>query len=247
MIERTYTWRPAPYDAVNNYKLELGASEVPKVKYLVNSPVEYQIKGDCVFNAITTHLEHLLWKRTGERSPQLSRMFAYYQYRERFGEVTQDNGASIFYAVKILLETGVCREEVWPYTEADFATKPSAEAYANAKNYKFSSYVQLITPTDLISCLASDYGCVGGISVYSSMESKEVDETGIVPMPVKGDEFKGGHCIYFCGYDLHKQKMQFQNSWGLDWAYKTNYPGHGWIGFDYLSDKFLSGEFFTLR
>jgi len=249
MAERRFTWRPAAYDAVNNWRLGVTADlvDMPKVMFLINSLTERQEKGDCVFNALVTHLESI-GVNSGTVPPvDLSRMFAYYQYRKRFGEVSEDNGASIFYALKVLSGTGICAEELWPYVEGNYAREPSPEAYRDALARPIGSYCQLVNLGDMLSCIASGFGFVGGISVYDSFESDVTERTGVVSMPGKGDKFLGGHAIYFCGYDLHKNAMQFQNSWGLEWASESNYPGHGWIPFEYLANPFLAGEFFTLR
>jgi hypothetical protein len=258
MSRYRFDWRPAVPD-FRNYKYKAISpqiTEIPDVKYLINPPVKDQKNfGSCVFNAITTAHEARQVNLFNIIPPvPLSRMFAYYVYRRAMGEIGQDTGASIFMALKILsngdgsqYKGGICREELWPYIPENFDREPPREAFEDAVNYKIGAYYQMESINDMIQCLANGYGFVGGISVYSSYDNSVTEETGIIHMPRKDESFLGGHCIYFCGDDLNARMMQYQQSYGMDWGKKSNYPGHGFIGFDYLSNPYLAGEFFTLR
>ena len=63
-------------------------------------------------------------------------------------------------------------------------------------------------------------------------------------MPKTGEAFLGGHMIYVGGgYDRHKKMFKFMNSWGTAWGQE----GFGWLPFDYLTDRNLASDFFTIR
>ncbi|MHB9075825.1 MAG: C1 family peptidase [Desulfobaccales bacterium] len=257
-MTRRYDWQPAAPDFRNyRYKdISPQRTVVPAVKYLINPAVQNQLSfGSCVFNAVTTAHEAMQIQRQNVVPPvMLSRMFAYYVYRRALGEIKQDNGASIFMALKILskgdggtYQGGICREELWPYLPENFGKEPPPECFEDAKNYRLGEYRQLESIDDMVQCVADNFGFVGGISVYSSYEDEKTEETGIISLPQKTEKWLGGHCLYFCGYDLHNQRVQYQQSYGPEWAKQSNYPGHGFIPHQYLADSHLAGEFFTIR
>lgn len=248
-MSRKYLWRPGTLDRVNNYRYRHYGEKVaepPPAKMLINTPTEWQIFGDCVSEVITTHLEAEIMEARGiVPPPALSVLFAYYQYREKYGEINEDNGASIFYEIKVLMETGICRSDLWPYIESRFSTKPPQEAYQDAQNYRIASYWQLDSVADMVNCIASGHGLVFGIPVYESFESQETEDYGRIRVPKQREKFLGGHALYACGYDLKARAFQIQNSWGSEWAGKSPYPGHGWLPFDYMTE--MGQECFTLR
>lgn len=69
-----------------------------------------------------------------------------------------------------------------------------------------------------------------GMTVYASMESDEVAQSGILPMPKNGQQKMGGHAVLIVGYhdNATKNKCIFgnqsdgyfivRNSWGADWG-----------------------------
>lgn len=245
-MRRRLHWRPAPPDGRNYLMAERRAAAPRPIKpviFLVNPPVKDQgNEGSCVFNATATMLEARQGIIDGQYPPvELSRHYAYYKYRERYGSIHADQGASIFEALKTLAGTGICREDLWPYEPDYFARVPSSEADGDAKLHPLGTYYQLESLADMLYCIDEGYGFVGGISVYENFP-EIVWPGGWVPMPE--GRFEGGHALYFCGYDTHARLMQCQNSWG-EWG-DAGYPGHGWIPFDYLTPRY-SGEFFTVR
>ena len=82
-----------------------------------------------------------------------------------------------------------------------------------------------------------------GFSVYESFESPQVAKTGVVPMPQKGEQQKGGHAVVGVGYDDSQQRFIVRNSWGPNWGMK----GYFAIPYAYLADRNLSDDFWTVR
>ena len=82
-----------------------------------------------------------------------------------------------------------------------------------------------------------------GFSVYESFESPRVAETGVVPLPRLGERVLGGHAVVACGYDLRASRFTVRNSWGARWGM----GGYFTMPFAYLTNAFLSADFWTIR
>jgi C1A family cysteine protease len=93
------------------------------------------------------------------------------------------------------------------------------------------------------ACLASGYPFIFGFTVYDSFESDAVAKTGIVPMPSKTELVLGGHAVMAVGYDDSKKWFIVRNSWGEDWGDK----GYFYIPYDYLTNKNLASDFWTIK
>ena len=216
------------------------AKKLPPVVSLICPPVQDQgQEGSCVFHAITSAMEYAEIEEKTQLT-MLSRAFPYYNYRAQEGDIDDDSGADPAVALKVFAQQGTCREDIWPYTPAHFAQKPSPAAYADAPNHRVLTYQTLGSLNDMLQCMANGWGFVCGISVYQSFEDAK---NGIIPMPTPGETFLGGHMIYVGGgYDTHKKAFKFMNSWGTDWGQ----DGFGWLPFNYLTDRNLASDFFTI-
>jgi C1A family cysteine protease len=92
-------------------------------------------------------------------------------------------------------------------------------------------------------CLAAGYPFVFGFTVYSSFESQQVAQTGIVPMPQPDEEVVGGHAVMAVGYDDSKSSFLVRNSWGTGWGLN----GYFWMPYAYLTEGGLSSDFWTIN
>jgi C1A family cysteine protease len=227
-----------------SYRETFPAVEVPNVVSLICSPVADQADlGSCgsfaaVYNMVATAVQN------DQEPVNLSQLFLYYAYRERYGNVNSDDGVMLRDLLKTLLNVGICREETWPYTLANWNKKPPPAAYEEAAQHKIKSYHALTTKTEMIQCLASGYGFIGGIGCYDSFDSSDTEKTGVVALPGPGEKLLGWHALYFGGgYDLHKDVVRFENSYGKGWGWN----GFGTIPFDYLTNQHLAGDFWAIR
>jgi C1A family cysteine protease len=90
--------------------------------------------------------------------------------------------------------------------------------------------------------LANKNPFVFGFMVYESFESPTVDETGKIPMPSTTEKALGGHAMCAVGYNDTDKRFLIRNSWGTDWGMN----GYGTIPYDYLTNRNLSDDFWTV-
>lgn len=246
-MKRTYGWRKQLSDIRDLiYEPTTSAAALPAMVDLRPQcpPVVDQGQlGSCTANAIAAAHEFAQMKQKETAFPP-SRLFIYYNERAMEGTVRSDAGAVIRDGFKSIAKQGVCDEKAWPYIISKFAKKPVKACYTVAAVHKAVQYLA-ITPTldQLKACVASGFPFVFGISVYASFESVEVAKTGIVPLPVKGEQMLGGHAIACVGYDDATQRFTFRNSWGTSWAD----AGYGYLPYEYLTDANLASDFWVCK
>ena len=207
------------------------------------APVEDQGElGSCTGNALVGALEFLERKN---RIPfvDLSRLFIYYNERVIEHSVRSDAGAQIRDGVKTLVKQGVCPEKTWPYTISKFAAKPTGACYRDAEHHTIHSYHRILTLDEMRTCLAEGFPFVFGFTVYESFETQDVARTGVVRMPRSGERVVGGHAVVGVGYDDAKRAFLVRNSWGKKWGQR----GYFTIPYDYLADRNLADDFWTIR
>ncbi len=207
------------------------------------SPVENQGNlGSCTANALVGALEFLEVKN---KKPvvDLSRLFVYYNERVIEHTVKTDSGAMLRDGIKTLAKQGVCREALWPYVIGKFAVKPTAKCYKEAASRTITSYHRILTQDEMLECLAEGFPFVFGFTVYESFESADVAQTGVVQMPKPGERVLGGHAVLAVGYDDASKRFIVRNSWGVDWGM----AGYFTMPFEYLTDRNLSDDFWTIR
>lgn len=198
--------------------------------------------GSCTGNALVGALEFLEMK---DKVPyiELSRLFIYYNERVIEHSVASDSGAQIRDGIKTLAKQGVCSEKCWAYDISKFTVKPGATCYKEAAKHKITLYQRIQTVDEMRTCLADGYPFVFGFSVYESFETQAVAKTGVVPMPKAGEKQLGGHAVVGVGYDDSKKRFLVRNSWGENWGIK----GYFTIPYDYLANRNLSDDFWTIR
>ncbi len=198
--------------------------------------------GSCTANALVGNLE-FLEKRARKPAVNLSRLFVYYNERVLEGTVNEDSGAFLRDGIKTLVKQGVCRETLWPYVVSRFAAKPSPACFTQARDHQVLSYHRVLSLKEMRMCLAEGFPFVFGFTVYESFESDAVARTGRVNMPQPGEKDVGGHAVMAVGYDDARKRFLIRNSWGTDWGLKGYYT----MPYDYLADRNLSDDFWTIR
>jgi C1A family cysteine protease len=207
------------------------------------SPVEDQGKlGSCSANASVGALEFLELK---SKRPfvDFSRLFVYYNTRVIEGTAGYDSGAMIRDAVKAMVKQGVCAESDWPYVISRFTRKPGPQCYRQALKHQVTAYQRIAALDEMKACLADGYPFIFGFSVYDGFESDAVARTGRLNLPKPGEKLRGGHAVLAVGYDDAKRRFIVRNSWGSDWGL----AGYFTIPYEYLEDRNLSDDFWTVR
>ena len=200
--------------------------------------------GSCTANAIAGAVQFLEAKE-GARAPVMpSRLFIYYTERVLEGTVHSDSGAQLRDGIKTVVKDGFCPEALWPYLVERFERRPPERCYEAAVAERVSRYLRLDQSSSaLLTCLASGYPFVFGFSVYESFQSRRVEETGVVQLPLAGEVMVGGHAVVGCGYDLERRRFLIRNSWGARWGQE----GYFTMPFEYLTDPTLAADFWTIR
>ena len=236
--QRDFRYQPPP---------RLARALPPKVDLREGFPPCYNQGelGSCTANAISGALQFLESKEGAPAPVMPSRLFIYYNERALEGTVDSDSGAQIRDGIKSVARRGFCAEELWPYDIKHFADRPPESCYRAALKDRVSQYLRLdhVSATPLLTCLASGYPFVFGFSVYESFESPRVAETGVVPLPRLGERVLGGHAVVACGYDQKASRFTVRNSWGARWGM----GGYFTMPFAYLTNAFLSADFWTIR
>ncbi|MEA3211065.1 MAG: hypothetical protein QOE70_4122 [Chthoniobacter sp.] len=201
-----------------------------------------QSLGSCTANALVGVLE-FLDKKAGSASIDLSRLFVYYNERVIEGTVKSDDGAFLRDGIKTLAKQGVCSEKTWPYKLTAFARKPTPACYREGLRHTIASYHRLNKVDEMRACLADGFPFVFGFTVYEAFESEAVAKSGVLNMPQASEKTVGGHAVMAVGYDNAKKRFLIRNSWDTDWGQ----AGYFTMPYDYLADRDLSDDFWTIR
>lgn len=232
MIKRRYDLLPSkPIEDALKFQKPMMAALPPLVDMTgLCSPIQDQgSAGSCTSHAMSGMLEFLElqdfrakismqpeeFAGVGLQHP--SRLFIYYNERIIEGTPDQDSGASIADSVRSVVQYGFCNENLWAYNLGRLLEKPNEPAYQQALRHRCSNYRSLQL-TDLQPCLAGGNPFIMGIPVYQSFESQRTAVTGIVPMPMRGEQLLGGHAICVVGYSDSEQQFICRNSWGSSWG-----------------------------
>lgn len=245
--QRNYGWIPdlpdqrdLMYGAVRRIPAKLPAKV--DLRKWCSARKDQETLGACTANGLAAQLEFLSIK-AGRAATPMSRLFIYYNERALEGTVPVDRGAYPRDGIKTLAKQGAAVESLWPYATAKFALSPPQAAYRDGLKRRISTYQRLLSLQEVKACLASGFPVGFGFTVYESFESRAVAETGMVPMPKKGERALGGHYVYTCGYDDATKLFVVPNSWGVGWG------DHGdcYMPYAYLDSRNLSDDFWTIR
>jgi hypothetical protein len=185
----------------------------------------------------------------------LSEQFFFWACKQRDGGPGED-GTSYSAASEVLEENGACLESTWPYnpdpTSDPAQGPPPKGTVGEAKWYTFDDidyygygYMDIDALKD---SLGEGHIIVCGIPIFRSWyENPEVRRSGEVKMPLREDEFVGGHCINLVGYKGDESYpgggyFILRNSWGEEWAYDGQYGGgYGTIPYAYTCYYWCGG------
>jgi hypothetical protein len=185
----------------------------------------------CVGYATSSIREH--YARMKQQDVELSPLFIYWFARALDDMTFSDGGCRIANALTCLNAYGACEERYHASvrgTNSDVFVAPNTAAMVSARSFMISGYSGVFNLLSIKESLSHGNPVVAGIPVYSSLESKEVDATGVVPMPGPREPLLGGHAVALIGYDDATKLVKFHNSWGTNWGDK----GYGYIPYKFL-------------
>ena len=184
--QERFGWRPDLPDIRDAMLVVAPPAALPAVVSLRSQmpPVYDQGQlGSCTANSIGAILEFNELKQKEPTAATPSRLFIYYNERLMEGTVKEDAGGEIRDGIKSVAQVGAPPETLWPYVIAQFATKPSAAAYTEARKHEAIRYSRVAQDqTSIQNVLALGFPISFGFTVYASFES-DVGANGIVPMP----------------------------------------------------------------
>ncbi len=241
-----YGWVRDLPDYRDNYYEPPKLAELPSsTDYRNELPAVYDqgTIGSCTAQAIAAMIQYNEKKQKLVNNLIPSRLFMYYNSRLIQHTEAYDSGTSMRLAIRSISTYGYCREDVWPYDESKFKTKPNKAAYRFAGTHKVIQYARIGQDINLLkTTLASGNLFAFGFTAYSNFESDEVRTTGILTVPEASDTMLGGHAVLAVGYDDSEGMLLVRNSWGPTWGL----GGYFKMSYTYLSDPNLAADFWTI-
>lgn len=198
--------------------------------------------GSCTGNAIAGAIEFL--NKRNRKPNDISRLFIYYFERLTIGTVNYDSGAYIRDGIKSCNKNGASLESLWPYDITKFKYKPNSKAIQDASRRKVTLYERVLDHNGCIDALNNGFPVTVGFYVYSSFETDQVYDTGIMPYPdIKKEKLLGGHAVLLVGYDKKAKTYIARNSWGKYWGDE----GYFYMPFAVIENPKMSEDFWVIK
>lgn len=127
-------------------------------------------------------------------------------------------GTTLLAVCQVRQKVGVCRELMYRFADRGDSQEPSAEAFAEALNFRIKTYAQVHTIDEIELGIEQHKGVLAGIWWFSSFRKAP---KGILPTPGAGgirDWMEGGHAICLSGYSRSRGLFEFPNSHGTTWG-----------------------------
>ena len=170
-------------------------------------------QGSCQGHAISSVVELCSCIAISEKSLELSRAMGYYE-TQRLDRIRGDRGSTISGGVRLALNTGICKEDLWPYPSRYDNDRPDNwnAILKSAKRFKAFKSVRIRTWEGLVTFLESGMGAITiGIRWNSSTNREHVTD-------FRGGS-GGGHAVIIP--QMSKKRLgevDVMNSWGTKWG-----------------------------
>lgn len=167
---------------------------------------------------------------------QTSPLYIYAKCKQQDG-IPDTEGTYPRVAMKVLHQSGVCKEGTFPYSRMSWPKMPAipAEADNEAAQYKIGAYARITMLDEVKQAIVKDGPVLGGIMVCENFMNPSPD--GFISMP-KG-RIMGGHAICVVGYNDDMTAngrtgyLEVRNSWGETWGD----GGYCYIPYDFFNGK----------
>jgi C1A family cysteine protease len=174
---------------------------------------------DWLYNTMTQYFPQKI-------SPvEFSALFLYARERIANGDFPADEGSDSRTLMWVLNTQGICPDADDPFVDTEIAQMPTSTMGSQAIPFKIGAYHRVLFDAGLEtsrSVLASGYCHVIGIPVYAAIQSEQVAETGLLPIPGTTETAIGGHEMLVYGYDDAEQVHLVRNSWSITWGLSGN-------------------------
>lgn len=257
---RRYGWRPDVPDLRDErYCVPRAAADLPRA--LRGLPSRWPGVDDQLdLGSCTAFGTEFVWRAAllaqGVEAPAGSRLFIYWNERDREGTVREDAGAQIRTGMKVLSKLGVPPEPLWPYRVARFAARPPTKAFAAASARQVLRYARVPqTLRCLKGALSAGRPVVFGFTVYESFE-ETAGGSGAMAVPGPKERALGGHCAVAVGWDDDVRcpragapgALLVRNSYGPRWgirptADEPHLAGHFWLPYQIATDANASDDY----
>jgi C1A family cysteine protease len=214
--------------------------EVDPRKHMPKALDQLQL-GSCTANA-TNRAFRYDTIMDGKDCGELSRLWTY--FFERSIEKTLDQGdcGAMGHDAFTVAKHGIPDETLWPYDISKFEIKPPNEPRAYTLTKEVRAVPQSLTAIQ--QALSANQTVPFGFTVYESFESEQVANTGIMPMPKRGEAVLGGHEVLACGYlKAHPHYILVLNSWNTSWGLN----GYFLMPTSFLLDGSYASDLRTIR
>jgi C1A family cysteine protease len=201
--------------------------------------------GSCTANAIAAALMYAQRAQRLLQHVTPARLALYYWERVIEGSTSEDAGAELRDGLKVVAgKPGYVDETEWPYDVARFADDPGPAVAVDAAKDHATKYMRVsVNATAMKQALAAGFPVVVGFDVYGPIQSDEVAQTGVLPMPTPGEQAVGGHAVLLVGYDDAARTWLCRNSWGDGWGQ----GGYFTVPYGYLDSAAFATDFWTIQ
>lgn len=145
-------------------------------------------------------------------------------------------GCSIYKALDLIKNQGVCTWQDMPYSAVDYKTQPTVQQKQKAASHKIQDWGRVtINQSTFRKFLYYDYPIIIAAGLDENFNGlKHKDANGEYIWKEPGTP-RGLHAMVIVGYDDNKKAFKIQNSWGPTWANK----GFIWLSYDMVNQVIL--------
>lgn len=204
--------------------------------------------GSCTAFAVLQWFAALL-VQAGYTWQEFSEMAQYDEELIQQGTPGKDVGSDTYMALQVVEQIGVMAEAVFDYIRQHFGVTPPDKWIPHL--HLMAKQAQAIKPSaqhslrdQIRDALSQGHPVLAGYLVFQEIESQQVAQTGVLPMPTATEKPIGGHETVIVGHDdnythpsvpgvtgYYLMRNQWSSSWGQH--------GYFYMPYDYL-DKYLS-------
>lgn len=221
----------------------VGITEQTEEYYLPEyTPISNQLDtSTCVANASADALEIIKGIKDHKNSPQLSRLFLYWNARVMDNSTDKDEGTYIRNAFSSLSSLGVCLEDTWKFEKRNLFKQPPIKAYKEASDNTIVTFYRIKSNgqnrvDEIISAIKSNHPVVFGTLVNRSF----CESANVQTFDIPSGATVGGHAMVCTGFKSENGEVKFliRNSWGTGWGNANGMPGHCW-----MSEKYMTWQY----